>query len=403
MSAYAQVPLGEICKINPRAERTVQSDDLVVSFVPMAAVDEHAGEITVLEERPLAEVSKGYTSFKDGDVLFAKITPCMENGKAALAKNLSNGIGRGSTEFYVLRPGERVLGEFVHHFVRQIGFREEARRNFTGTAGQQRVPKSFIENALLPLPSLDEQRRIVGILNRAARIERLRVQAADRLREFIPALFFRMFGNSIPESRSWPVFSVSEILKRERGSIRTGPFGSQLKHSEFTNQGMPVLGIDNVVSNRFRWAKPRHLPSEKCAEFRRYRVFPGDVIITIMGTTGRVCVAPENLPECMSTKHLCVLTLDRSRVEPLFVWGALLFDENVRAQTRVRAQGQIMEGWNLTIVKGLRLRVPPLDKQRSFSRTVTQALSQEESQSVSSHIASTLSTCLMARLLEESP
>ena len=151
----------------------------LVSFVPMAAVDERFGMITAHEDRRLVDVSKGFTAFEDGDVLFAKITPCMENGKAALARNLTNGVGRGSTEFYVLRPGDKVLGEYVYHFVRQLRFREKAKRYFTGTAGQQRVPRSFMENAPVPLPALDEQRRIADILNRAVRIERLHLQAAD--------------------------------------------------------------------------------------------------------------------------------------------------------------------------------------------------------------------------------
>ena len=163
---------------------------------------------------------------------------------------------------------------------------------------------------------------------------------------------------------------------------------------------MPVLGIDNVVANKFLWAKPRYIPPEKYAKFTRYRVFPGDVIVTIMGTTGRVCVAPDDLPECMSTKHLCVLTLDRSLVEPLFVWGALLFDDNVRAQTRVQGQGQIMEGWNLTIVKRLQLHIPPIDIQQSFTRIMTRVMTLDAIVSTSSNAASTLSASLMADLLE---
>ena len=146
----------------------------------MAAVDPRTGTFAVREERRLAEVSNGFTAFEEGDVLFAKITPCMQNGKAALAQNLTNGLGRGSTEFYVLRPGHRVLGEYVWHFVRQPQFREAAKRSFTGTAGQQRVPRSFVENALIPLPPLDEPQRIVDILNRAARIETLQSRAAAR-------------------------------------------------------------------------------------------------------------------------------------------------------------------------------------------------------------------------------
>ena len=252
----------------------------------------------------------------------------------------------------------------------------------------------------IPLPSINEQRRIVGILNRAAHIERLRALAADRLRGFFSALFIKMFGDKAFRSQEWPIATVEELLASKRGSIRTGPFGSQLKHSEFTNQGVPVLGIDNVVANKFLWTKPRYIPPEKYANFTRYRVFPGDVIVTIMGTTGRVCVAPDDLPKCMSTKHLCVLTLDRSLVEPLFVWGALLFDDNVRAQTRVQGQGQIMEGWNLTIVKQLQLRIPPIDIQQSFTRIMTRVMTLDAVVSTSSDAAATLSTSLMAELLE---
>lgn len=407
MNAYPLVPLGEICTVNPGRRASGCSvcpvEDAVVSFVPMAAVDERLGTIAVREERPLSEVSNGFTAFENGDVLFAKITPCMENGKIALARNLANGIGRGSTEFFVLRPGDRVLGEYLYHFVRQPRFREAAKKSFTGTAGQQRVPKSFMENALVSLPSIDEQRRIIGILDRAFRIDHLRIQATDRLREFVPALFIKIFGDQEAGAQRWPVETIERLLARRRGSIRTGPFGSQLKHSEFTDQGVPVLGIDNVVANRFLWARPRHVPPEKYAKFSRYRVFPGDVIITIMGTTGRVCVAPDDLPECMSTKHLCVLTLDRSLVEPFFVWGALLFDDNVRAQTRVHGQGQIMEGWNLTIVKRLRLRIPPIEIQRSFARIMIRIMALENIVLESSDTASNLRASLMARLLGDCP
>ena len=111
-------------------------------------------------------------------------------------------------------------------------------------------------------------------------------------------------------------------------------------------------------------------------------------------------MAPDDLPECMSTKHLCVLTLDRSLVEPLFVWGALLFDDNVRAQTRVQGQGQVMEGWNLTIVKRLQLRIPPIDLQQSFTRIMTRVMTLDAIVATSSDAAATLSTSLIADLLE---
>ena len=195
MTGYARVPLGEVCSINPRAGKmSGVAEEMLVSFVPMAAVDERTGAIETHENRALSQVSKGFTAFQNGDVLFAKITPCMENGKAALACSLTNGIGRGSTEFHVIRPGSRILGEYIYYFVRQPLFREQAKRHFTGTAGQQRVPKSFLENALIPLPPLQEQRRIVGILNRTAYIERLHLHAADTAAALSASLMDRLLS-----------------------------------------------------------------------------------------------------------------------------------------------------------------------------------------------------------------
>lgn len=164
------VPLLAVCELNPKLEANVRTAaDSPVTFVPMAAVDEHLGAITSPEERPYAEVQKGYTAFAEGDVLFAKVTPCMENGKAAVAHNLIGGIGFGSTEFHVLRPDTRlILAEYLLHFIRQPAFREQAKAAFVGTGGLQRVPPDFFKRVKLPLPSLPEQRRIVDALKHVA-------------------------------------------------------------------------------------------------------------------------------------------------------------------------------------------------------------------------------------------
>ena len=330
--------------------------------------------------------------FDERHVLYAKLRPYLN-------KVATPGFtGRCSTELVPLLPREGVDRDFLAHLLRRKETVDCATASITG-ARMPRTDMSALMSMRVPAPTLDEQRRIVRILNRAGRIDRLRTSAANRLSELTSALFIRMFSAQQARSQDWPVATVEQLLASKRGAIRTGPFGSQLKHSEFTDQGVPVLGIDNVVTNRFRWGKPRHVRPEKYANFLRYRVFPGDVIVTIMGTTGRVCVAPDDLPECMSTKHLCVLTLDRSIVEPLFVWGALLFDENVSAQIRTQGQGQIMEGWNLTMVKRLQLHIPPIDVQRSFARVVARTMALGETVSSSSNAASALSASLMTDLL----
>jgi type I restriction enzyme S subunit len=160
------VPLSEAVAVNPKIDRTQLADVTEVSFVPMAAVGAADGSIDASTVRPYAEVKKGYTHFRENDVLFAKVTPCMENGKMAVARHLKNGMGFGSTEFHVLRPREGVDPHYVYHFVSSQTFRKEAARHMTGAVGLRRVPSAFLESAEIPLPALEVQREIVAELEK---------------------------------------------------------------------------------------------------------------------------------------------------------------------------------------------------------------------------------------------
>ncbi len=164
--------LAEVCEINPRRPPIQRDDDAPTSFVPMAAVDEVAGRFAEVQVRLYREVKRGYTYFEENDVVFAKITPCMENGKAAIAQDLLDGFGFGTTEFHVLRPRPGVLPEWIHRYVRQVNFRQDAKMHFRGAVGQQRVPQEFLERYSIPIPhpddparSLEAQRRIVARLD----------------------------------------------------------------------------------------------------------------------------------------------------------------------------------------------------------------------------------------------
>lgn len=154
-------PIKLIAEINPaKSEIQLKADDLV-SFVEMASLSDR-GFIQNKVDKPLREVIQGYTYFRDNDVIFAKITPCMENGKGALANNLTNGIGFGSTEFFILRPNGKILSQLLFRFTQDEEFRKQAERNMTGASGHRRVSKSFLENYEVPLPSIEEQKRIVA-------------------------------------------------------------------------------------------------------------------------------------------------------------------------------------------------------------------------------------------------
>ena len=113
------------------------------------------------------KVKKGYTKFKNGDILFAKITPCMENGKACIVHNLTLGIGFGFTEFHILRCSNKLISEFLYYFISQKSFRAQAKAAMSGAVGQQRVPVSFLKELLFSLPTLPEQQKIVDEIETA--------------------------------------------------------------------------------------------------------------------------------------------------------------------------------------------------------------------------------------------
>lgn len=158
---YPMKKLGTLVAINPDNDFSKLDENLEMTFLPMASISDKFGEI-VNAEKGKNEDSNGYTKFKEGDLLWAKITPCMQNGKSAIAKNLINNRGYGSTEFYVIRNKNEneLYFDYIYHLLRTKIIRETATKYFTGSSGQQRVPKSFLENLSIPLPDFYKQKQI---------------------------------------------------------------------------------------------------------------------------------------------------------------------------------------------------------------------------------------------------
>lgn len=190
------VSLGEVAEINPHSD--TPSPDGEVSFVGMADLDSLSARTSVGVTRAFSQVSKGYTVFCNGDILVAKITPCFENNKIGQAQ-LCHKIGVGSTEFHVLRPGDQLDDRYLLHFLRQDGVRRRGEMRMTGSAGQRRVPAAFLRDLQIPLPSLDEQRRLSAILEQAQRLtERYQTMTAH-FDELIAAIFASIVeGPDIP-------------------------------------------------------------------------------------------------------------------------------------------------------------------------------------------------------------
>lgn len=174
VSQYENTKLSDLAVFNPsKSEIRELDDDLVVSFVEMASVSNN-GFIEKTVDKPLKEVRKGsYTYFAENDIILAKITPCMENGKCALATGLTNRIGMGSSEFHVIRANDKVNNKFLFLLLNRDSVRKVAEQNMTGSSGHRRVPITFYESLQVPVPPLAEQEKIVQ------QIEALEMQIAQ--------------------------------------------------------------------------------------------------------------------------------------------------------------------------------------------------------------------------------
>jgi type I restriction enzyme S subunit len=262
--------------------------------------------------------------------------------------------------------GKEVLPEYFAAFCQSDIYWRQVNREMRGSA-QGGVNSTLLGSLVIPLPDLAEQKRIAAILERADRLRRLRRYGLEMAETVLAHAFRKMF---VANGKDFPIQTIDDLLPDRRGAIRTGPFGSQLLHSEFVDSGIAVLGIDNVVANRFQWDERRFITPEKYADLKRYTVLPGDVLISIMGTCGRCAIVPDNLPRAINTKHLCCITLDQSKCLPTFLHASFLHHPAILKKLGVAEKGAIMPGLNMEIIKDVPIPLPPLEAQRQFALIV---------------------------------
>jgi type I restriction enzyme S subunit len=283
-------------------------------------------------------------------------------GKTAAAQADFNG-GFGAF-CKVLRPNSKVHPGYFAQFFKTQDYRRRVSALAAG-ANINNLRNEHLDEMQIPLPPVVDQRRIAEMLDRADALRAKRRAALAQLDSLTQAVFIDLFGDH--EAKGWPIVSVAEIADAHPGSIRTGPFGSQLLHSEFVEKGVAVLGIDNAVANEFRWGDRRFISDAKYRELKRYTVQPGDVLITIMGTCGRCAVVPDEVPVAINTKHLCCITLDSGKCLPSFLHAYFLRHPIARRYLDQTAKGAIMSGLNMRIIKAMPIPMPPIQLQHEFT------------------------------------
>lgn len=355
-----------ICTINPTVPKHLRVTlDENVSFVPMASLTT-SGQLTGIESRSIQEVLNGYRYFEEGDVLFAKITPCMENGKAGIAVGLPHSVAFGSTEFHVLRPGPALHAKYLHFFVRQASFRNMAERHMTGAGGQRRVPTDFLENMRIPLPSLDYQIRIAHLLSKVEGLIAQRKEKLQQLDELLRSIFLDMFGDPISNPNGFPVKQLSEFYSTPKDGTKCGPFGSALKKDELVESGVPVWNMDNIdPSGQMILPFRMWITEDKYQELRSYSVIDGDIIISRAGTVGKMCVVKMNGAPAIISTNLIRLRLG-PKLLPLYVVSLMTHCKGRVGRLKTGADGAFTH-MNTGILDKLEFPYPPIELQKQYA------------------------------------
>jgi len=260
-----------------------------------------------------------------------------------------------------LIPASQLHHKFLYYYLSSI----VDLLNSLGTGATfKELSGGKLKEVTIPVPPLAQQQRIVGLLDEAFEaIATAKANAEKNLRNARALFESHLQSVFTQRGNGWVEKSVTEIAAPAKGSIRTGPFGSQLLHSEFVDEGIAVLGIDNAVANEFRWGKSRFITPEKYRQLERYTVHPGDVLITIMGTCGRCAIVPDDIPTAINTKHICCITLDRKQCLPGYLHIYFLHAPQSQEFLAKHAKGAIMAGLNMGLIQELPVALPPLKVQ----------------------------------------
>lgn len=380
---WTAAKLSDICQINPRGKSGLKEDD-EVSFVPMAAVSEFSGTIVGAEKRLLRAVQKGFTPFQEGDVLFAKITPCMENGKAAIARNLVNQRGYGSTEFHVIRPSALVLAEWIFAIIRTAEFRRAAASSFQGAVGQQRVTASFLERFRIPLPPLSEQQRIVGILQEAEAIRRLRAEAEAKTAALIPAIFADTFGDLYFGKSRFPVLPLSSIGELDRGKSKHRP----RDEPSLYGGPYPFLQTGDVAQANGWITRFSQTYSEKGLD--QSRLWPKETLaITIAANIGSTAIL--TFDACFPDSVVGFTPSAGITVEYVR-WWLLGYQKKLEIQAPQGAQKNI----NLEVLRAIQIPVPPPELQLRFKAAIHNLREQLDATVAGAKTLATLSASISA-------
>ncbi|MNU71199.1 Type-1 restriction enzyme EcoKI specificity protein [compost metagenome] len=413
---WATACVNDIADINPKQ---LFDDHLAAGFVPMSHAPTNFRDKLRFDDRSWGDIKKAYTNFKDGDVIFAKVTPCFENGKAAFVEGLPNGIGAGSSEFYVLRPcSEEVSAKYLLALVKSRGFMREGAANMTGAVGLRRVPRQFVENYPVLAPPAAEQTRIAQKLDELlAQVDTLKTRIDSiptLLKRFRQSVLAAAVSGQLTEEwrasavtlgsahklhqqlkhsheaegghargnasnpteeahdlspsdlpASWDIAEMRDICVPGRpityGILKPGP---ELE------EGVPYIRVADFPGNKLNPANIKKTSPEIDLQFKRARLIAGDLLLSIRGSVGRLIKIPKTLEGANITQDTARLSIS-PLVSTTFIYWVLLA-ESTQRRMKNATRGVAVRGINIGDVRAIQIPLPPLKEQTEIVRQVEQ-------------------------------
>lgn len=345
--------LAEVCVIKPPKSEARErlSPSTPVSFLPMEDLGIGSKFARASQAKPLSSVVGSYTYFADGDVLLAKITPCFENGKLGIADGLKNGIGFGSSEYFVFRPDSSVSKEWLYYFLDRETFRAEGGARMTGAVGHKRVPKEFIDACPIPVPPLPEQQRIVALLDEAfAGLASAQAHAERNLRN--ARALFESHLNAVFTQRGegWVETCIGDAFGTSTGT--TPPKATASYYGDFIPFVKPPELRDAPLE-----AATDNL-SEAGSEVAR-TLPPKSILVSCIGNLGKIGL---NIVPVAFNQQINAILPDCSKALPELMFYQCMAN-SFKAELEGLAGGTTVPIVNKSKFNSVRIVLPPLNEQ----------------------------------------
>ena len=347
-----------------------------------------SSEVTY-ENRP----SRATLLLKDGDVLFAK----MKNTVKVLVGSKDTHEKIFSTGFYILTPKENVSKELLYFFFLSEDFNRQKDLFCTG-ATMSGLNNTGLRKIEIPIPvdkkgnpDIYEQERIVAILKEIESLREKRVEIDKKMDMVIPALF----SQSFQRMKNYKNFGIEKLISSEENSLKTGPFGSSLKKETYTKSGYRVYGQEQVIGGSLAIGN-YFISEQKYTELKSYAIKPGDILISLVGTYGKILIVPDKFQPGIINPRLIKITLNYEIIRPRF-FAYLLQTDFVKKQFERLQRGQVMGVLNLHLIKSLKFIVPPISEQDIFLKVASDIEDQKKKQNDSTQYINTFFQSLISQ------